>query len=93
MRHRSATVLLALALSVSGCLMPNQGTPIFVDTRAGNFWSGEALLIEVSEDQTQCRVAVRDRALIVSRRWVDCKSVHVRDSAPLARGTRKATAP
>ena len=67
--------LLALLL-VAGCLMPAKGTPVFVDMRAGRFWSGECLLLEVNEDETRCRVAVRDRALVVHKMWVDCTYVH-----------------
>jgi hypothetical protein len=78
MRRLSAVLLLLTSLSASGCLMPNHGTPVFVDAWAGDFWSGKGLLLEVSEDETRCRVAIRDRALVVSRRWVDCKSVHPR---------------
>lgn len=73
--------LLALALLLlgfSGCLLPARGTPVYVDGRAGRFWSGEGVLTEVSEDRSRCHVAVRDRALIVQKRWVDCRSVHPR---------------
>jgi hypothetical protein len=59
--------------------MPNRGTPVFVDVRAGDFWSGDGLLTEVSADQQQCRVSVRDTALIVQDLWVDCQRVHRRD--------------
>lgn len=58
--------------------MPNRGTPVFVDASTGAYWSGEGLLLEVSEDRSQCRVAARDRALIVRERWVPCKAVHAR---------------
>jgi predicted oxidoreductase len=68
----------ALLSLLGGCLMPRRGTPVFVDARAGNFWSGEGLLLEVSPDQQRCRVAVRDRALLVQDRWVDCARVHPR---------------
>ena len=78
MRRPSAVLLLLTSLSASGCLMPDRGTPVFVDAWAGDFWSGKGLLLEVSEDETRCLVAIRDRALIVSRRWVDCRSVHPR---------------
>ena len=67
--------LLALLL-LEGCQMPAKGTPVFVDMRAGRFWSGEGLLLEVNEDETRCRVAVRDRALVVHKMWVDCTYVH-----------------
>jgi len=34
--------------------------------------------VEVSPDQTRCRVAVRDRAGLVRKIWVDCGSTHPR---------------
>lgn len=72
-------LLVALcAVAVGGCLMPNGGTPVFVDSRAGSFWSGKGRLLEVSDDRLTCRVAVRDRALVVHERWVPCASVHPR---------------
>ena len=58
--------------------MPAKGTPVFVDMRAGDFWSGEGRLLEVSDDQKRCRVALRSRSLVVSERWVDCGHVHAR---------------
>jgi hypothetical protein len=70
--------VLALALSLLGCLMPDRGTPVFVDVRAGDFWSGKGLLTEVSPDQMQCRVSVRDSALIVRDLWVACERLHDR---------------
>lgn len=66
----------ALLLILGGCQLPTRGTPVFVDTRAGGFWSGEGVLTEVSEDERRCRVSVRDRALLVRDRWVDCRFVH-----------------
>lgn len=76
-RFRCLILMLPL-LGASGCLLPSKGTPVFVDSRSGTYWSGRGVLLEVSEDQTRCRVAVRDRALIVHRKWVDCRSVHPR---------------
>jgi hypothetical protein len=72
------TVALALAAVGTGCVfMPSRGTPVIVDQRAGRFWSGDAMLLEVSEDQKTCRVAVRDRSLVFVRRmWTDCAHVH-----------------
>jgi hypothetical protein len=69
---------LALAVLATGCLfMPSRGTPVIVDQRAGRFWSGDGMLLEVSEDQKSCRVAVRDRSLVFVRRlWTDCAHVH-----------------
>jgi len=78
---RGAALLLAAAVLGSGCLMPSHGTPVFVDHRAGSFWSGKGWLLEVSEDQRRCRVAVRDSALFVRKPWVECTRVHPR-SAP-----------
>jgi len=79
---RSHRALLAAALlstlAAGGCLLPNGGTPVFVDSRAGAFWSGKGLLIETSPDQKSCKVAIRDTALFVHRKWVDCTSVHPR---------------
>ena len=69
---------LLTALASSGCLLPNGGTPVLVDSRAGRFWSGKGLLTEVSPDQKQCKVAIRDRALFVHHMWVDCTTVHRR---------------
>jgi len=77
----SLLLLLAALLSLfSGCLLPRKGTPVFVDLRAGRFWSGYGLLLEVSEDQSLCKVAVRDRALLVQKLWVDCAWVHPQSS-------------
>ena len=77
-RGRPLALLLLVTLGLGGCLMPSQGTPVFVDSRAGDFWSGKGLLVEVSEDRLRCRVAVRDPALFVHDRWVPCESVHPR---------------
>ena len=85
----SRTILrrLALALSLagllfqSGCLwLPRQGTPVYVDHRAGDFWSGKAVLVKVSADGSRCRVHVRNRAGVVEGKWVLCKHVHPRRS-------------
>jgi hypothetical protein len=78
-RRLSTLVALAALLVPVGCVMPSRGTPVFVDVRAGDFWSGNGLLTEVSEDKRQCRVSVRDRALIVQDLWLDCQRVHRRD--------------
>ena len=76
---RSLSIALCLVgLLATGCLMPNGGTPIFVDSIAGDFWSGKGLLVEVSPDRKQCHVAVRDSALVVRRMWIPCTSVHPR---------------
>ena len=76
---RRAALVALLALPLTGCLlMPSRGTPVYVDAFAGDFWTGEGLLLEVTPDHAQCRVAVRDRALIVRTMWVACKSVHPR---------------
>ena len=78
--RRVAVAAVVIAALLVGCLMPNQGTPVFVDVRAGDFWSGNGLLTEVSEDKMKCRVSVRDRALIVKDLWVDCQRVHRRNA-------------
>ena len=70
----------AIAFLLAGCLMPTRGTPVFVDVRAGDFWSGNGQLMEVSDDRKRCHVSVRDRALIVRDLWVDCQRVHSRDA-------------
>jgi hypothetical protein len=80
MRPLRRLVCLASALLLSGCLMPKQGTPVYVDAWAGDFWSGKGLLLEVTPDQKRCKIAVRDRALLVRAMWVDCTSVHPRKS-------------
>ncbi len=77
-RLRRGALALAVALLTGGCLMPNRGTPVYVDGWAGDFWSGKGLLLEVTPDQRRCKVAVRDRALIVQQLWVDCASIHPR---------------
>ena len=73
-----AAIAIALALLGVGCVfLPSRGTPVIVDQRAGRFWSGGGLLLEVSEDQKSCRVAVRDRSLVFVRKlWTDCAHVH-----------------
>ena len=79
MSRLRALLLAALCgIGGAGCLLPNAGTPVWVDGRAGSFWSGKGRLLEVSEDRLRCRVAVRDRALFVHERWVACASVHTR---------------
>lgn len=75
-----AVAAVSFAALSFACTMPNKGTPVFVDVRAGDFWSGNALLTEVSEDKRMCRVSVRDRALIVKDLWVDCQRVHRRNA-------------
>jgi hypothetical protein len=70
-----AIALILVSLWVGGCLLP-KGTPVFVDARHGKLWSGHGVLLEVSEDRAYCRVAVRNRAMVVEKRWVDCKAVH-----------------
>jgi hypothetical protein len=72
---RIAVILVSLAMG--GCLLP-EGTPVYIDGRHGKLWSGNGVLLEVSEDQRYCRVAARNRALAVEKRWVDCKAVHPR---------------
>lgn len=68
---------LALAGAAVGCVMP-AGQEVAVDRRSGAVFTGNGVLLEVSADRTRCRVAVRNNALIVERRWVDCRHVHSR---------------
>lgn len=70
-------LLFAAALPLAGCLMP-EGRPVYVSQGAGDWWSGKGVLLEVSEDRRRCLVAARDRALVVDRKWVDCRDVHPR---------------
>jgi hypothetical protein len=78
---RFAPLLIALALALAGagagCVMP-AGQEVAVDRRGGDVWTGNGVLLEVSADRTKCRVAVRNNALFVERRWVDCRYVHSR---------------
>jgi hypothetical protein len=69
--------LLACLVAASGCIS-NDGTPVFVDYGALEVWSGKGMLVEVSPDQAQCRVIVRDNYLIRRDRWVPCIHVHPR---------------
>ena len=78
--HLPAAAAVVIAALLLACTMPSKGTPVFVDVRAGNFWSGKGLLTEVSEDKQTCRVSVRDRALIVKDLWVDCQRIHRRNA-------------
>jgi hypothetical protein len=66
-----------VSLVVGGCLLPD-GTPVYIDGRHGKLWSGNGVLLEVNEDQAYCRVAARNRALVVEKKWVDCRAVHPR---------------
>jgi hypothetical protein len=66
-----AACLLGAAL-LGGCIMP-RGRPVIVEQRTGDYW-----LLETSEDGLRCRVAVRDTALVVGKKWVPCKYVHAR---------------
>jgi hypothetical protein len=82
MRFRAALLAVLAALLVafgSGCVLP-AGRPIIVDRRAGDYWSGDGVLLEVSPDGTECKVAVRNDALFVEKRWVACKFVHEKES-------------
>ncbi len=73
----SKIALLAFLVCASGCIS-NDGTPVYVDYGALEVWSGKGRLVEVSPDQTQCRVIVRDDYLIKRDRWVPCIHVHPR---------------
>ena len=65
------------ALLLGGCILPS-GKPVIVERRTGDYWSGNGVLLETSEDGQRCRVAVRDTALVVGKKWVPCKFVHPR---------------
>ena len=56
---RCAIATLVCLLCGSGCIS-NDGTPVFVDYGAFDVWSGKGMLVEVSSDESQCRVIVRD---------------------------------
>jgi hypothetical protein len=73
----STISLLACLVATSGCIS-NDGTPVYVDYGALEVWSGKGMLMEVSPDQAQCRVIVRDEYLIKRDRWVPCVNVHPR---------------
>ena len=77
---RSGLLALLLLLPLAGCMLPKHGTPVLVDSFAGDYWSGKGRLLEVSEDRTRCRVAARTRSLVVSKEWVPCTSVHPMNS-------------
>jgi hypothetical protein len=80
-RGHAKPVLLVFLLTcgIGGCLiLPSGGTLVYVDHRTGDWWSGEAVLTEVSPDQAQCKISARNTALIVESKWVPCKYVHNR---------------
>jgi hypothetical protein len=69
--------MFAALVGASGCIS-NDGTPVYVDYGALEVWSGKGMLMEVSPDQTQCRVIVRDDHLIRRDLWTPCIHVHPR---------------
>ena len=77
MRSPLTLALAIAALAASGCVMP-AGDQVVLDRRGGNVFHGNAVLLEISQDSTRCRVAVRNSALFVEKRWVDCRFVHSR---------------
>ena len=78
--RRGLPGLVLLALVGAGCLMPH-GRPVIVEARTGRYWSGEGVLLEVSDDQQNCRVAVRTNGWIwVEKKWVPCQYVHAPSS-------------
>lgn len=81
LRHVPRAVILALALVVglgaAGCWLP-KGPPVYVDGRHGKLWSGKGVLLESDDEGAWCKVAVRNRAMVVEKRWVDCRAVHRR---------------
>jgi hypothetical protein len=82
MPRLAALTLLALAIAGAGCWLP-KGSPVYIDGRYEKLWSGNGVLIEVSDDGLWCRVAARNRALVVEKKWVECKAVHRRFRAHL----------
>ena len=77
---RRGFIALAMTVALSGCLLPGQGTPVLVDSFAGEYWSGEARLLEVSNDKLRCLIAARNRSMLVREQWVPCTSVHPANS-------------
>lgn len=78
-RRRGVVLLAAVLLAAAGgCLLPRQGTPVFVDFQTGRWWDGKGMLLEVSPDKRRCRIAARTQALVVEKKWVDCRHVHPR---------------
>ena len=79
MRFAPLVIALALVLGVvgAGCVMP-AGQKVAVDRRGGPVFTGNGVLLEMTADRSKCRVAVRNNALFVERRWVDCRYVHAR---------------
>ena len=79
MTMRMVRIIAAIlaCLFLSGCLLPD-GTPVYIDGRHGKLWSGNGVLLGVNEDRSYCRVAARNRALVVEKKWVDCRAVHPR---------------
>ena len=77
-----ATLLLAslCLLLAAGCVTPAEDTPVLVDMQAGRFWNGKGQLVQVSDDEKQCLVAIRGMSLLVTEQWVSCDSVHPRHS-------------
>lgn len=73
----SALGVTLAVLAFGGCVMP-AGDPVVVDRRGGEVFTGTAVLLEIGPDGAQCRVAVRNSAFIVEKRWVDCRFVHSR---------------
>lgn len=73
--RRRLVAALAVALLLSGCVMPT-GTDVIVDRRGANFFTGTGILLEISEDRQSCLVAARNNALFVEKRWVPCAYVH-----------------
>ncbi|MDH3685088.1 MAG: hypothetical protein OEP95_02630 [Myxococcales bacterium] len=69
------TACLLTASLLTGCVMPT-GTDVIVDRRGAEFFTGNAVLLEISADRQSCLVAARNNALFVEKRWVPCIYVH-----------------
>lgn len=78
LRLLACAALLALAPGCFLFLPYRHGRAVYVDNYAGQYWSGEGVLTEVSPDRQHCKVYARNRALIVEGRWVECRRVHPR---------------
>jgi hypothetical protein len=76
--RRALASLLGVGLVAAGCALPSAGTPVFVEAGTGRWWSGKAVLTEVSDDRTRCLVHARNSILVVEKKWVDCRRVHDR---------------
>jgi hypothetical protein len=79
-RRAGLVAALWIGVAAAGCVvLPRQGTPVYVDHLTGRWWDGKGMLLEVSPDRQRCRIAARTQALVVEKKWVDCRHVHPRE--------------